>query len=282
MMGHVAPKPERAASKGCGCVTLLVLGIVGVFFVVGVSSLMDERVPREQRTRQVPAPSPREPSASAPAEVVFDVPSLFGKSIDDIRRVLGNPVDEQAEPTELQLGLGEWENIFVRKKGQQESFLVITFDPQNRQVKDFFFAGDDTTVSMQRANVSEGNPAYRIEPVKKARDPSKITGIIITPTQYGLREARDAQMKDDAQRLEQQDERAATPRKQSAESEPKETVEPALRTWTDATGEYSVEAKFAGMAFGTVKLRRSDGVVIELAMDRLSEECQQWIRERGR
>jgi hypothetical protein len=54
------------------------------------------------------------------------------------------------------------------------------------------------------------------------------------------------------------------------------------RTWTDASGQFSIEAEFAGMSFGVVKLRKADGEIIEIQMDRLADEDQDWVRRRGR
>lgn len=53
-------------------------------------------------------------------------------------------------------------------------------------------------------------------------------------------------------------------------------------TWTDKTGGFTVEARFSGYAAGTVKLEKRDGSTLEIPMDRLSEDDQAWIRERGR
>jgi len=55
---------------------------------------------------------------------------------------------------------------------------------------------------------------------------------------------------------------------------------PGFRTWTDSTGQHKTEAKFAGMAFGKVKLMKEDGTTIELSFERLSKEDQQWIEDR--
>ena len=50
-----------------------------------------------------------------------------------------------------------------------------------------------------------------------------------------------------------------------------------LRTWTDATGRHSMQAAFAGVIAGKVRLRKEDGQVIELTMEKLSQEDQDWI-----
>lgn len=55
-----------------------------------------------------------------------------------------------------------------------------------------------------------------------------------------------------------------------------------LRTWTNASGEYKIEAEFVSMAAGKVKLKKADGMIVTLPMDKLSDEDQKWIRKRGK
>lgn len=57
---------------------------------------------------------------------------------------------------------------------------------------------------------------------------------------------------------------------------------PDSRTWTDASGQFKIKADFVSYAAGQVKLKKADGSVIEIPMERLSEEDQKWIRKRGR
>lgn len=52
------------------------------------------------------------------------------------------------------------------------------------------------------------------------------------------------------------------------------------RTWRDSTGKYTVEARFSGMGFGKVKLIKKDGTTIEVPLERLSEDDQQWLEDR--
>jgi hypothetical protein len=66
--------------------------------------------------------------------------------------------------------------------------------------------------------------------------------------------------------------------KQSPDDEPEEK----RRTWTDSTGKHTIEAEFKGLAAGQVKLVKADGSSIAIALDKLSEEDQAWIRKRPR
>ncbi len=55
------------------------------------------------------------------------------------------------------------------------------------------------------------------------------------------------------------------------------------RTWKDSTGRFSVEAEFVEMtAAGTVVLLRTDGQKINVALDRLQADDQQYVRDRVR
>ena len=54
------------------------------------------------------------------------------------------------------------------------------------------------------------------------------------------------------------------------------------RTWTDSTGKYRIVAEFVSYGVGTVTLKKLDGTVVKLPMDRLADADQKWIRDRGR
>lgn len=51
-----------------------------------------------------------------------------------------------------------------------------------------------------------------------------------------------------------------------------------VRTWTDASGKFSVKASFAGSAMGKVRLRKEDGSVIEVDLDKLSAADQEHVK----
>ena len=53
---------------------------------------------------------------------------------------------------------------------------------------------------------------------------------------------------------------------------------PEIRTWTDTSGEYEIEAEFLSMAFGKVKLKKVNGVVVTIPLDKLSKDDQRWIK----
>lgn len=55
-----------------------------------------------------------------------------------------------------------------------------------------------------------------------------------------------------------------------------------VRTWTDSTGAYTVQAELVDETAGTVRLRRTDGRVVSLPLERLSAADQTYVRnQRG-
>ncbi|MEX0701681.1 MAG: hypothetical protein WD069_06245 [Planctomycetales bacterium] len=162
---------EKRRGLGCtGCFALVGIGVLLLVIVV-----MSSHRPQD---RNAPTPAP------VRVPVVVDLPSLVGKSIDELRGILGEPLDQQLEPTRVELevlGVREWMNDFeIRAQDDDEQVLIVTFDPRSRRVLEFFLMGDDRNILMQRGNLVDGDPAYRIEAVK-ARNAPGITGINVVP-----------------------------------------------------------------------------------------------------
>ena len=152
-----------------------------IFFGIGIlGNLIDDtetppatKAPVQQTVKQV--------------SVVFDLEPLYGKNIDEIRTILGNPTDGDGmiEPSGqmLELGTKEWSNTF--EKGGRE--LLVTFNVASREIIDFFISTDDpsgktkdTSTLAKMLNV-ENSTNYTIEPVKVLVDPSSYTGIKAVP-----------------------------------------------------------------------------------------------------
>jgi hypothetical protein len=72
------------------------------------------------------------------------------------------------------------------------------------------------------------------------------------------------------------------PQEMPAVKEPAKEAEPTMRTWTDASGKHKTEAEFVSMTAGKVKLRKADGSIVTLPMDKLSKADQKWIRDRAK
>jgi hypothetical protein len=118
-------------------------------------------------------------------KIVFDVPSLLNKNIDEIRKDLGQPVDkEMLEPTKEQMDMNfeEWDNNF-EKNGCS---LLVTFNPQTRKVIDFFL----TTTTSEKienidnlliiGNLEEDSSDYELKTVIAFKS-KEINGVTITP-----------------------------------------------------------------------------------------------------
>ncbi len=156
----------------------IAVGILGFFvFVTIIGSFASSDKP-SQLNSNVGA------STTSTQKVVFDVPSLIGKNVDQIKKVLGKPVDKLVEPTKVQLeAMGQdatWDNSF-EKNGVT---LLITYNPRTRQVIDFFISdlGDqDKARIMAAGNLKAGDSAYILAFVKALKDPTTYTGLKITP-----------------------------------------------------------------------------------------------------
>ncbi|MGI9516093.1 MAG: SHD1 domain-containing protein [Pirellulaceae bacterium] len=53
------------------------------------------------------------------------------------------------------------------------------------------------------------------------------------------------------------------------------------RTFSDTSGSYEVEAKFIELIDGKVRLQKLDGSTIDVPLEKLSEEDQQFVRDQG-
>jgi hypothetical protein len=113
---------------------------------------------------------------------VFDVPSLFGKNIDQVREVLGTPTDGSLiEPTQQQLaGSSQWDNTF---KKDSES-LLVTFNAKDRSIIDFFISASSQNKAdlLKKGNLKSSSSEYKLEYVKSLKNPSEITGVKIIPS----------------------------------------------------------------------------------------------------
>jgi hypothetical protein len=52
------------------------------------------------------------------------------------------------------------------------------------------------------------------------------------------------------------------------------------RLWTTADGKYTVYAKFVKFAFGTATLEKQDGTTVDVELDILCSEDQEFVRRR--
>lgn len=115
-------------------------------------------------------------------KVVFDVPSLFNKNIDEVKSVLWAPKND-TELTELQMkGSDEWSKEF-EKEGYT---LTVTYRAKSRLVTNFFVSANDEIYEnrdkvklLQLTNTKENASEYSVEFVKAMKDATRFTGILI-------------------------------------------------------------------------------------------------------
>jgi len=62
---------------------------------------------------------------------------------------------------------------------------------------------------------------------------------------------------------------------------PEKAPESKKRTWTDASGTYTVVAEFVSVADGNLTLKKESGELIEVPLSRLSDQDQAYVRERS-
>ena len=110
-------------------------------------------------------------------KMVFNVPALIGKNIDEIRNTLGPPPKDTIE-SQSSIGTDLYYN--------EDQMLLVTFKKRSRKVVDFFCGTpnptgltDDYSDIMKICNVSKNNPNYIIIPVIASNDNTKYTGIRI-------------------------------------------------------------------------------------------------------
>lgn len=60
---------------------------------------------------------------------------------------------------------------------------------------------------------------------------------------------------------------------------PQQSNDPRIRTWKDASGKFSVLAQFIGLADGKIELRKADGKIISIDLEKLSTADQDAARE---
>ena len=75
-------------------------------------------------------------------------------------------------------------------------------------------------------------------------------------------------------------EEAKAKREEAAKARAAHAAKP--RQWTDATGSHHLTGTFRGMANEVVRLQREDGTVISIPLEKLSDDDQDYIRNRSR
>ncbi len=173
---------------------LVIIGVIVILVVVGFIVVRGQK---DSKTTVTVTPTPADvtdetvdnitPMASY-SSYAFDIPSLIGKNIDDIRGLLKADIADEKEDYEPdETGVDEWENNFV-KDGKE---LLITFNPTTRKVIDFFIFTDDSTITvndknkqilLKIGNVKTNASNYTIEFATEEMDgDNELSGLQIVP-----------------------------------------------------------------------------------------------------
>lgn len=75
---------------------------------------------------------------------------------------------------------------------------------------------------------------------------------------------------------------AATPRANAATAvePPADSTASGLRTWTSRNGEFKIEAELVGSENGAARLRRADGKILNVPLEKLSADDEQLVRQK--
>lgn len=151
-----------------------------------------------------------------------------------------------------------------------------------RQLLDF-----RSTETFRFYGFGRGGPHYKwleeVENAQKARRFSDEQNIAVGYLlQLGLKYLNLRNGESDFTRFAMQEINAAigdeykTPKEQAA----KKHKDPKWRTWTDATGQFSINARFGGIIAGKVNLLTKDGRKIQLEPEKLSAADQDFLKEK--
>ncbi|MDD3284377.1 MAG: hypothetical protein PHZ07_02170 [Patescibacteria group bacterium] len=152
------------------------------FWVIVVIVIMTITNSDDNKVKKVVEPIIQEKQEDL--KFTFDVPSLIGKNIDEIKIILGEPYND-SEPTELQLetGIDEWSKTFRKNNFD----LLVTYNPKTKTVIDFFIPTNDSSGATNNTdsllivgNLKKNSLDYKVENVKAIKDPNIFTGIIVT------------------------------------------------------------------------------------------------------
>jgi len=174
---------EKKKIPAAGVVAICFASILFLIIVISIIS----SIVSENKKAATNSNTPTSTESTAKPKYVFDVPLLIGKNIDEIRKILGEPVEKEfIEPTQEQISLGatEWDNTF-NKDGKD---LLVTFGVKSRKAIEFFISTDDPSGKTQDknhllelGNLSENSDAYKVGFVKALKDTSSFTGVTATP-----------------------------------------------------------------------------------------------------
>jgi hypothetical protein len=245
-----------------GCLVLIVLAGIGVYFV---GSSFDKKQQAEQQRQAALTPEQRqaEDKANAEAEAKRQQDNEFERrklgaedfSKQYVLKFLKHPDDAS---------FGFWDTPTVTSNPERDTFFVSS---KVKAKNDF---GAELTYQWATIITLDGNTWELVSCV--------IDGETVYSSETLLNKLKASKQLSDAKQ-EAADKRAKAEAKKKRQAEIEETK---WRTWTDVKGKHTVEAKFGGMAFGTVTLTKRDGTSVKVPLEELSDEDKEWISTRAK
>lgn len=113
-------------------------------------------------------------------QAVFDIPPLVGKSIDEVREVLGKP---QQEPMDR---IDSLSTYFYNSYKKNSFLLNIRFNPKNRKIYHFHIISNDDDFDklediLKIGNLDSTSTAYSIETDQSFNYFNNYTNVTIYP-----------------------------------------------------------------------------------------------------
>lgn len=243
-----------------GCLVLIVLIGIGIYFI---GNSIDQKVEAEKQRQAALTPEQRQAEEKANAEAEakrqqeIELERRKGYAVtysqDYVRQFLKHPDDAS---------FGFWDIPEVTWNPERDTFFVSS---KVKAKNDF---GAELTYQWATIVHLEGNTW---ELVSCVIDDEMVYSSETLLNKLKARKEINAAVQAAADKQAIAEEK----KKRKAEIEEKK-----WRTWTAANGKHTTEAKFNGVASGTVTLIKRDGTSVKVPLEKLSDEDKEWIAER--
>lgn len=166
-----------------GCSSCLITGIV-IIFGIGIlaSIVLVSLSGARKKADEVISKQDNISTTNQNITVVFDIPSLIGKSFNQIKAKLGNP-DNEYKPTDVQKNVGVSYSAIWNKN---DTDLQVDYFDANKPVNYMFLDNTNSLTKdqlLQLGNLTNTSN-YKIVPQNAINEPNKITGLHICNKDY--------------------------------------------------------------------------------------------------
>ncbi len=172
---------EKRKTSGCTAfiAVLIVIGVVMGLVLTSLGSARDKA--RQAAEQAAPSQVSTQPVIT---KATFDVPSLVGKSLAQVKTTLGKPAVAPTPPAKYDGK--DWE-ITWEKEGQD---LMVSYDLKTSKIIDFFISVNggtgstaDTNSILKIGNLKQNDPRYSVKFVscKNCDVPNQYVGVTVTP-----------------------------------------------------------------------------------------------------